>query len=387
MTDAAVPVTQSAVEAFTKQYLRRLGCNIDKQGNRWTINTPGEVESELLTESLTLVCGDDVDEETAEPLHPESPFFQTLLSEASERTPAGKIALETDDAAIQIPEWLQESEVEVTNSNFTPYYDRTAVVVLFRVSIETVSEYQTDLLRAVAVDSRTEEFLPALEQTFLDITSLDPDTPTSDQMDLSRSDVEPLLDTARQRIVERVQDTIDEIHQEASRAADAEVEEFRQMQQQRIEELAEEQSKLSKKIDDLSERISSSDENERVDALKQRKDLKADYEDVDAELSELRQRRDKGFPDRQREIRTRHALDVRVKPLTITEVEYERGEIELELAEKGRAHTMTVGYGSGVGVTEAEQCASCGNTFSQGRYLETISDGLRCSDCILDAEE
>lgn len=387
MTDAAVPVTQSAVETFTERYLRTLGCDIDKQGNRWKINVPDEVGSELLTESLTLVCGDDVDDESAEPLYPESPFFQTLLTEASERTPSGKIAFQTEETDIQIPDWLRASEVEVRNTDFTPYYDRTAIVVLFQVSIETVSEYQSEFLRAVAVDTRSEDHLPALEQTFLEITSPDTEALISDQADITPSDVQPLLETAREQVVERVQDTIDEIHQEASRAADAEVEEFRQMQQQRIQELEAQQSNLSEKIDDLSGRIRSSDEDERVDALKERKELKTEYEDVDAELNDLRQRRNKGFPDRQREIRTRHALDVRVKPLTLTEVEYERGEIELELADEGRAHTMTVGYGSGVGVTEAEQCASCGNTFSQRRYLETISDGLRCSDCILDAEE
>jgi len=381
MTDAAVPVTQSAVEAFTEQYLRRLGCNIDKQGNRWTIDTPDEVESELLTESLTLVCGDDVDEETAEPLHPESPFFQTLLSEASDRTPTGRIALQTEETDIRIPDWLRVSDIELRDSDFTPYYDRTAIVVLFQVSIETVSEYQTELLRAVAVDTRSKDHLPALEQTFLEIASLDANTPTSDQADITPSDVQPLLETAREQVVERAQDTIDEIHQEASRAADAEVEEFRQMQQQRIQELEAQQSNLSEKIEDLSDRISSSDEGERVDALKERKELKTEYDDVDAELSDLRHRRDQGFPDRQREIRGRHALDVRVKPLTVTEVEYERGEIELKLTVEEQNHTITVGYGNGVGVTETVRCGSCGNPFSESLPLDTIEKGLWCEDC------
>ena len=382
MTDAAVPVTQSAVETFTEQYLRTLGCDIYKQDNRWTINAPDEVESELLTESLTLVCGDDVDDESAEPLYPESPFFQTLLTEASERTPTGKIALQTDKTDIQIPEWLRVSDLKVSASDFTPYYDRTAIVVLFRVSIETVSEYQTELLRAIAVDTRTEDRLPALEQTFLEIASLDADTPTSNQADIAPSDVQPLLETAREQAVERVQDTIDEIHQEASRAADAEVEEFRQMQQQRIQELEAQQSSLSEKIDDLSDRINSSDESERVDALKERKELKTKYEDIDAELSDLRQRRDQGFPDRQREIRARHALDVRVKPLTVTEVEYERGEIELELTDGDCSQTMTVGYGNGIGVTEEVYCGSCGSSLTKSNQLQSIKNQLQCANCV-----
>ncbi|WP_128223797.1 hypothetical protein [Halobacteriaceae bacterium SHR40] len=387
MTDAAIPVTQSAVEKFTEQYLRSLGCNINKEGNRWTVVTQNEIDSELLTESVTLVCGDNADEEATEELHPESSFFQALLSEASERTPTGKVTLETDDAAIQIPEWLQESDIEVRSAEFTPYYDRTALVVLLRASVETVSEYQTDLLRAVAIDTRSEEFLPMLEESFLQIASPNNDFETNESMDMPAADVRSLLDTAHDQVVDRIQGTIDEIHQEASRAADAEVEEFRQMQQQRIRELEEQLSNLSARIDDLNEQIGSSDEDERVEALKKRKELKTEYKDLNDELDNLRQRRDQGFPERQREIRARHALNVRVQPLTITEIEYERGEIEFELASKGSDHTITIGYGSGVGVTELVQCVSCGDSFSEKKYLDTIVDGLRCKDCTVDRGE
>ena len=381
MTDTAVPVTQSAVEIFTEQYLRTLGCDIDKHDNRWAVTTPNEVDSELLTDSLTLVCGSDVNDGTAEELHPESPFFQTLLTEASERTPTGKISLDTDDATVQIPEWLQENGIEVSSADFTPYYDRTALVVLLRVSIETVSEYQTELLRAVALDTRSEEFLPTLEETFLQIASSDNEAETSKPMDMQAADIQPLLDTAREEVVDRIQETIDEIHQEASRAADAEVEEFRQMQQQRIQELEEQLSNLSARIDNLRQQINSSDEDERVEALKERKELKTEYEDVDTELDDLRQRRDQGFPERQREIRARHALDVQVKPLTITEVEYESGELEVALATDEHTWDFVAGYGTGVGITEAVNCSKCGKEFTETNPVRDIARGLICLDC------
>ena len=381
MTDAAVPVTQSAVETFTEQYLQSLGCTIDKQGNEWTVIPPNEVNSELLSESVTLVCGDDVDDESAEELHPESPFFQTLLSDASERTPTGKISLETDDTDVQIPVWLQESDIEARSAEFTPYYDRTALVVLFRVSIETVSEYQTELLRAVAIDTRSEEFLPTLEETFLQNVSPDDEPSASESMDMQAVDIQPLLDTASEQIVDRVQETIDDIHQEASRAADAEVEEFRQMQQQRIQALQEQLSHLSSRIDDLSDQINSSDEGERVEALKERKELKTKHEDIEAELEDLRQRRDQGFPERQSKIRERHALDVQIKPLTITEVEYERGELEIVVTTERNTWDFTVGYGTGVGITETIDCSTCGEEFTEANLVRNIAAGLICVDC------
>jgi ElaB/YqjD/DUF883 family membrane-anchored ribosome-binding protein len=381
MTDAAVPVTQSIVETFTERYLRTLGCNIDKQGNRWTITPPSESDSDLLSESVTLVCGDDAGDGTAEELHPESSFFQTLLSEASERTPTGKITLGTDDTTIQIPEWLRQSDIEVTSAEFTPYYDRTALVVLFDVNIETVSEYQTELLEAVAIDMQSKEFLPTLETTVLRLLLPDNETKSGESTDISADEAQPLLNTARDQVVSQVQETIDEIHQEASRAADAEVEEYRQMEQQRIEELEEQRASLSGRIDDLSEQINSSDESERVEALKERKRLKSDFEDVSTELDELRQRRDQGFPKKQREIRTRHALDVRVKPLTVTEVEYESGDLEMVVATDEHTQELTVGYGTGVGITEAINCSKCGEEFTDRNPVQDVARGLVCSDC------
>lgn len=383
MTDAAVPVTQSAVENFAEQYLRSIGCDIDKQGNQWTVTAPNEVDTELLTEPVTLVCGDNVDDEAVEELHPESPFFQTLLSEASDRAPTGKISLETDNIDVRTPECLQESDIEVRSAKFTPYYDRTALVVLLRASVETVSEYQTEILQAVAIDTRSESFLPTLEQAFLQIVSSDTElkSPESDSIDMQAADVRPLLDTASEHVVDRIQGTIDEIHQEASRAADAEVEEFRQMQQQRIGELEEQLSNLSTRIDDLGDQINSNDESKRVEALKQRKTLKNEYKDIEAELNELRQRRDQGFPERQREIRERHAIDVQVEPLTITEVEYESGELEMVLATDEHTLEFTAGYGTSVGITETVNCSMCGKAFTDTTPVHDIAGGLICLDC------
>jgi len=257
-------------------------------------------------------------------------------------------------------------------------------VVLFRVGIETVSEYQQELLRAVAVDTRSEESLPKLAETFLDTTAVETETASGGAVQLTKTDVRPLLETARDLLLESVQGRLDDIHREASRAADAEVEEYRQMQQQRIQELQEAHSNLSSKINDLSENINTGDEDSRVEALRERKELKSEYEELDETLNELRERRDSGFPDRQREIRERHSLDVQVTPVTLTEVEYERGEIDFKLIDGSRHQTVTLGYGSGIGVADTVRCSSCERELTERNPLQTISDGLECQSCIKD---
>jgi len=383
MTDASIPVTQSAVERFTERYLRSLGCSIERSDEHWMVSVPEDTATGISHGEHTLVRGagsPDGDDDSTERLHPESAFFQRLLREAGERSPTGKLSIESG-SDIETPEWIQGGGVEVQNVQFTPYYDRTAVVVLFRVGIETVSEYQQEFLRAIAVDARSEEHLPRLADSFLELTSVESGKASGGDAQLTQTEAEPLLDTARELVLDGLQDRLDEIHREASRAADSEVEEYRQLQQQRIEELEEEHSNLSSKINDLSEQINTGDEDSRVRALRERKELKSEYEELDETLNELRERRDHGFPARQREIRERHALDVQITPLTLTEVEYERGEVDFDLYEESTSRTITLGYGSGIGVTETVRCVSCDKEFSEHNPLQTISNDLECQSC------
>ncbi|QOS13608.1 uncharacterized protein HfgLR_21985 (plasmid) [Haloferax gibbonsii] len=383
MTDASLPVTQSAVKSFAERYMRSLGCTIEQRGDTWDVSVPEGADTQSLPDEFTVVCGTESDspEENTELLHPESRLLHELLDEAVRRTPTGRIDLTAESTEIELPKWLRGGDVEVRNAEFAPYYDRSALVVLFRVSIETVSEYQREFLRVVALDARSGESLEGLERNFLRITSFTGDSPSGGQPSLGRENVRNLVDEGQRRVVDRVQGLIDEVHEEASRAADAEVEEFRQMQQQRIRELEERRESLSSKLDESRATIDASEQVERVEALKQRKQIKGELEELTTELSDLRRRRDQGFPERQKEIRQRHALDVKVSPLTATQVEYERGEIEIELGEEDVIQALTVGYGIGVGVTDSVQCTACGRELTQQNPLVSIIGGVNCDAC------
>jgi hypothetical protein len=384
MTDAALAVTQSAVEQFTERYLSALGCPIEKRGHRWEVTVPEGTATELPNGSSVLVCGADASDpgEDEIPLHPESSFFRALLTDASERCRVGRLRLESGGDRVALPPWLRESAIESADTTFKPYYDRTAVAFLFRVSVETVSEYQTELLRAIALDTRSQEVVPGITDSVLQSTSEREEEPTTEATQLDEERAERLVDRVRPEVVEQVQPEVDEIHREASRAADAELEDYRQLQQQRIEEFEERVSKLTSRIGDLNEEIQhETDEEDRVESLKKRKDLQAELEEAEADLDDLRRRREQGFPEKQREIRERHELEVVVRPLSITQVEYESGEVELELVEGTATRTVTLGYGVGVGVTEEVACEFCDRPLSEQRPLSSIAEGLRCADC------
>ena len=385
MTDAAVRVTQSAVEQFSKRFLQSVGCTFEENDEHIVISVPEGTDIGLSHGDHRLTRGESQNTgEQIKSVHPESEFFQQLLQDASERYPVGAMSIQ-HNSAVELPAWIENSLFELQEARFTPYYNRTAVVFLFKISVETVSEYQQEFLRAVAVDKRSTDPIPQLAETFLEATSITTDTLSDHdvQSQLTEKDVQSLLSTAQTQLLDAMDDQIEEIHQEASRAADSEVEEYRRMQQQRIEELQEESAELSSRIDDLSEKINTGEGAERVQALKKRQELKTEHDELAETLTELQERRDRGFPDRQREIRERHSLTVTTTPLTLTVVEYERGEADFELTDQQRQTTrsLRVGYGSGVGVIDDAHCSVCESQLTGANPISHIEPEFQCQQC------
>lgn len=390
MTDAALSVTQSSVEQFTRRYFESLGCSIEDQGKRWTVEIPEEANTEIGDGELSLVCSADESEagEDEQTLHPESALFQTVVEEAAGRAPVGATSVTDDDVELRLPGWATESDLEIVDAEFTPYYNRTAVVALVRVSIETVSEYQTELLRAISFDARSKEKLPGLMREFLDLTTADRERLDESTVELSRGELGRHLKHASREVEEAVRPKIDEIHENASRAADVELEEYRRLQQQRINELKKDIDSLDDRIDELSQRVQQSVEQvDRKEDLRERKRLRGEREELREQLREVRERREAGFPDKQREIRDRHKLEVSVEPVAVTTVEYETGDLTLSFADDGSRQTITVGYGSGAGVTESVTCDRCERTLTSKNPLYLAGERTICRECEFQEEK
>ncbi|WP_440992064.1 hypothetical protein [Haloarchaeobius baliensis] len=389
MTDASVAVTQTRVERFAEKYLKAVGCSIEKRNEKWAITVPDDADTELPTGEIPVICGDpdrelDSDEEL---LHPESSFFHKLLEEASRRCPRGRLSIASESPEVSVPHWLETEGVRIDVVDFTPYYDRVAVVVLFRIGIETVSEYQEQHLEAVAIDSQSQKVLEQFEETFLAATSIDDETVESQIPGLDRSSVMQIIESASEAAVDRIRPRIGEVHEEASRSADAELEEYRQMKEAELAELDEKRESITTKIEEVSEAIQEGERDSRVDALKRRKELNEELEQVESKREDLREKRDKGFPQTQREIRERHALEVVSASMTVTKVEYESGEARFRIAGDRTSEMITVGYGAGVGITEEIHCDNCGESLSNSNPLSKFEEGLICEDCSTTSRE
>ncbi|MFO7867106.1 MAG: hypothetical protein R6V02_09890, partial [Candidatus Aminicenantes bacterium] len=110
---------------------------------------------------------------------------------------------------------------------------------------------------------------------------------------------------------------------------DSEFEEYRQLQEQRINDHRTEIDSLSNRLQNLSTDVDNANsQQQRVEALEKRQELKAEKEDLEAELEELLQEKKQGYAQKQQEIYRRHSIEVHTKTTASTLVTYERGEIK-----------------------------------------------------------
>jgi uncharacterized protein YukE len=380
MTDVSLSVTQNRVEQFAKTYLEISGCTVQARDNEFDVSVPKTTTTELFDAGeLNLVCSSDPERiGEAKALHPESETFQKLLQEAADRAPVGRFELMDAETEIRLPDWLVESEVSVVSTQFVPYYDRTAVVGLFRIGIETVSEYQTTILRTAAVDANSMEQLPTLSEKLLARTTPDSVPIEATTTALDTTTIREAIDTLSDHLIDQVDPTITEIQEGATRAAGSELNEYQELQDQRIQELEDKITSISDKVEKLSKRIDDvEDQAERLETLQERKELNSERDELQKELAQLTDARAAGFPTKRTEISNRHSLEVVIEPLTLTEFQYEQGELEVTIVDSSTETSVRVGYGNGVGVTEPLTCDRCESTLSGENPLR-IDDGMIC---------
>ena len=395
MTDATHPVTQSAIEAFAREYLDNLGATIHEDGSRWRVRIPSHVDVDFTDSTEFDIELDSEHEDSESSVHvlaPESGFTQQLLDEAAETAPVGQLTLteEITHGDYRYPLWIRESDVDVAEATFSPYYERTAVCVFVRIDIETVSEYQTQFLEAVTVDVESTEQLPnvtgLLMDEFFTPGSPWPERASEDRNDdnetKSASKLNSAITAGQKASVENVRNEISEVRQSSSRSADSEFEEYRQLQEQQINELQDDISTLSTRLEELSTDVDGAESSKkRMEALEKRKEIKTEKQELEDELKDLLQKKSNGYSQQKHEIDRRHAIKVSTRPKAYTIVRYERGEITLNLTTTGRSTTVRAPYAVGVGVTDDVQCENCQKKLSGENPIRVLSGEICCESC------
>ena len=391
MTDATHRVTQSTVEAFAREYLRALGGSIRENETHWRVTLPSDVDVGFASDSTfdLLLTDDETGDRDEFVLTPESEFTRQLLDDASGANPVGTVTLTDDllDEEYLLPEWLTNSPLTVTNASFSPYYDRTAVCLFVEIGIETVSVYQTGFLEAVSIDTSSKQPLPHLAETAVD-SFFDPGgcrsarprdaedlTPTADGL-------EATLAAGREAALEGIRDELENVRRLASRAADAEFEEYRQLREQQLGDLRDELRSVTDTLTAVAVETTGVDsQKQRVESLKERKRLRSDKQRLEQRRDEHLGEKKRGYRRKRREIYERHAIAVTTKPIATTLVVYERGELALELRNGSSFGSMRVPYAIGAGVVDDVRCDRCNRLLSRDNPVRSTSDGLGCRSC------
>jgi hypothetical protein len=383
MTDATLPVTEQTVEHFVESYLTSLGAEIKKEGRQWSVTLPKDADTDLDIDGAVLEVGRNPDDTGDEILAvaPQSAFVERVLAEAAERCPVGSMSLTGDTVDIETPPWIAEGPVEVVNRAFTPYYDRRALCVLFNVGIETVSEYQSEELRAIAVDLNDTEERPQLAETYLDVIGEDNKEVTSGG-GIEAQKVTDAFDTARTLVEDRISSVVHETRKRATRSAEVELNEYREFVHQRRDELVEEIDRLTTRIEEVTDTIETvSEQKQRVEALRKRKQLRAERDELRAEAETLRSQIEANFPEKRRDIWQRYALTVQIRPVTATVISYERGELEVKIRTQDSVTVISRPYAAGSGVIRNAACEQCGRHLSADNPITLNDDqviGLFC---------
>jgi DNA repair exonuclease SbcCD ATPase subunit len=380
MADASVGVTVERVRTFLEEYLEAVGAEIketSEEGVRYSFPNIGD-DTHPLEEFSEAVFEQDVDGEGAVALGPETEYLSKVLKEASQQQRFGKVdiseATETD-----VPPWARESGLDVKEYEFVPYYDRVAIVPVFSVSVETVSEYETEFLRTLALDVRNKEVLDGVEMALLEATGgMDPEP---SNVSVENTDVEGIVEKARQKVTEELMPEINKIRDNASKSAAVEMEEYRNLQRERLEEKREEAQKVREKIEDVTEVIESTEERkERLEALREKENLGQRLEELNDEIDEIETKTSEDYPEKHEEVYRRHSVNVRIETASVTVVSYEKGELSIRFTQGKETMTKKFDYATGAGVTEEVLCEDCGRELSVDRPLGS-AEPFVCDRC------
>ena len=308
---------------------------------------------------------------------PETAFTRRLIDAAAAHCPVGAASVTgvPGGAETLVPEWLRESPGRVASATFYPYYDAQVVCVWLRAEIETPSQFQRESLHTVVVDTETGDRVDCDPTALLDAAETGGDG-------AGESAVERALETARSHVVAALDTVIDRVETEAGRAAATAFAEYVDGQRSRLSERRAERDRVETELATVAERLVDATGDDRVDLLERRERLTERRDALDTELSALETAESKGFPEERSRLRRRHTVAVRTRPVAVTTVAVERGDLSLEVVgDGGRRATLDFSAGAASGLRRTPSCPDCGREFGPQNGLCVTDAGLACVNC------
>jgi flagellar export protein FliJ len=407
--DISVSRSEEVSKAIVEAVLDASGAKVKRREDSWIVsgdsNTLPEPLATLIPESSTGQIriqfegeqeGSDSEGETTEgdsnqvPIYnlgPKSELFEELLHSMGDSLPLYSGSISVTGESWPMPAWVTASSLEVSEVSFSPYFERTGIWFLVDISIETVSEFERDLLVAVGVDPDSGKRLPLLETLGEQYTGSYADREDAEPRALDvtiesslNTDPDTALSAVKSVTEEHLTPVIERIQRRAENEAGVEFEEYVEVQRDRINSLQEEISDLESDLEELRTTLEQVDSKaKRLETLEAQSQKRETLETKRREREKLVQSNRNGFPEYQKKVRERHAVNVRCTYVSAIEASYPKGDLFITLAGKDAQNTVRVAYGHHAAFFERPSCERCGTELTE-KNPAAIFAGVICGE-------
>ena len=354
-------------------------------------------EAETATGSETATEAETATGSETPTIGPETPFTRRLIDAAGEHCPVGAASVTgvPEGAETLVPAWLRASPARVASVEFHPYYDEQLVCVWLRVAVETPSQYQRESLHTVVVDCDTgtrvecdpTALLDAAVTGGTDAAATSADTAATGANagrtapGASESEIEQAVAEARSHVVAELDDTVERVEASAGRAAAAAFEEYAERQRTRLAERRAERDEIETELATVRDRLADATGDDRVELLERQTALTDRQAELNTAVSRLEAADAAGFPEERERLRSRHSVAVRTRPVAVTTVSVERGDLAVDLVGEGGRATLDLSVGAVTGLRRTPSCPDCGNEYGPQNELRVANGGLACATC------
>jgi len=361
-----------------------------------TADQSGDAEATTGTEPATADPGASAADTETPTVGSETPFTRRLIDAAATHCPVGaaSVAGVPGGAETLVPGWLRASPARVASATFYPYYDEQVVCAWLRAEVETPSQYQQESLHTVVVDCESGTRVDCDPTALLDAgateadaaaTGTDTAAANADAVETgsaaSETAVEQALTEARSHVVAGLDEVIERAEDSAGRAAAAAFKKYAERQRTRLSERRAERDEVETELATIGDRLGDATGDDRVELLERRADLTDRRAELDEAVSRLESAASEGFPEERERLRRRHSVAVRTRPVAVTTVTVERGDLAVELVGDGGRAALDLSVGAVSGLRRTPSCPDCGSEFGPQNELCVTAAGLACVNC------
>lgn len=373
------------IKRFTKSVLEEYGAEIDRSNRaKWDVTFPDELVQQLDRDQGTLVF-DAADRERGAGellVQPGTTAFSALLNLVQQSGSIGSLELTEDSLQVNPPTVLRESDLRITDTEFSEQTTDFALTFHFRVQFETPASFHNEEMFSVTIDPETQTRLPELTARLTShLPQLLQQNNEQPSQGVPKPHVQEAFEEAQQAVIDRSRPIVADLREEADDSASERIDEISDWYAQRRDELEQQLEEQRSEIGKWrKKRRNARKDSTRRKYIKNRNEAEQELERLQDEVAKKKQELDAEESAEIEEVLDRNAIDVEVSLLGVTEVTYARGTLELSVS-SGYADTdVALSYLPATDDFRGLDCNVCSRDLTEGILPQLCVNGHLIGD-------